>query len=144
MALSRVSTTTGRCLSGRENRYKRTSPRAIAPAMTLLVPRPELRLRLPDGPYSRAGRGPQPRAGGGASDALEAPREPTRNGSLAPASPLHSQPEAIPNPAPLGWFPYCGGYSTAKSTVKWRAGAVSPRDLSSASSGADTHSLRSG
>jgi hypothetical protein len=45
MALSLVSTTTGLCLSGRGNRYKRTSPRPIAPATMPPLPMRQRRPR---------------------------------------------------------------------------------------------------
>src|ERR1035438_5972819 len=109
MALFLVSTTTGLCLSGRGNRYKRTSPRPIAPATTPPAPRPQPRPRRPDVFGNPADRGSRSRAHAGLSNVREGPPESDRNGLPAPVWPLHSWPEATPNPTLPEWFPHYGG-----------------------------------
>ena len=61
MALSLVSMTTGLCLSGRGNLYRRTSRRPITPATMPPVPTPQRRPPRPDACGNRADREPRPR-----------------------------------------------------------------------------------
>src|SRR5579863_5673582 len=104
-ALGRVSTTTGLpllVLSGLENLYRRTSPRAIVPATTPPAPKPQHLARVADTFDNPGGREPRSRAGAGVLSVREAPHAPGRNGSLAPSWPLRSSLEATLNPTRLG------------------------------------------
>lgn len=104
-ALSRVNTTTGLCLSGGANRYRRTSPRAIFPATPPRLPTPAIRLYAAI--VSNSPRDPEPPglavpiAGG----ALEGLRELTPNDSVSCAAPLDRLPATTSYRAQPGWFP---------------------------------------
>ena len=112
IALSRVSTSTGRCLSGRAKRYSRISPRSIAPATLPPAPSQQLQRSYQDAAGSPGDRELPGPASQDASGVREAPCGLAPNGLPAPAWRRHRWHGAVQNPTQLESFPYCGAYST--------------------------------